>query len=72
VSQVNLTPIEKRLLRRLQKGEILCRELSPRESGAVPGLVQKGLVEVFSKNLSTTRVKKHKLIRLKSQGPTPG
>jgi hypothetical protein len=45
------------------QSEIMCRQLSPRESGAVPGLIQKGLVEVYKKNVSPYRIKKIKYVR---------
>lgn len=43
----------------------MCRQLTPWESGAVPGLIQKGLVEVYKKDVSPYRVKKIKYVRKK-------
>jgi hypothetical protein len=43
----------------------MCKELTPWESGAVPSLIQKGLVEIYKQNVSTSRVKMTKFLRLK-------
>jgi hypothetical protein len=47
------------------QGDIMCKQLTPRESGAVPNLIEKGLVEVYKKNVSPYRIKKIKFLRLK-------
>lgn len=41
----------------------MCKQFSPTESGAVPGLVQKGLIEVYKKNMSSYQVKNVKFAR---------
>ena len=47
------------------QSDVMCRQLTPRESGAVPGLVQKGLIEVYKKNVSPYRIRKIKFLRKK-------
>jgi len=41
----------------------MCKQFSPTESGAIPGLIQKGLIEVYKKNMSPYQVKKVKFAR---------
>jgi hypothetical protein len=43
----------------------MCKDLTPWESGAVPSLIQKGLVEIYKKNVSSRRIKMSKFLRLK-------
>lgn len=45
------------------QGDVMCRQLTPWQSGAIPGLVQKGLVETYKKDVSPYRVKKMKYVR---------
>jgi hypothetical protein len=47
------------------QSEVMCRQLSPLDSGAVLGLVQKGFIEVYKKNVSPYRVRKIKFLRKK-------
>lgn len=65
MSEVKLSPAEQRVYDMVSQGDVMCKQLSPWESGAVPGLVQKGLVEVYKKDVSPYRVKKIKYIRRK-------
>ena len=41
----------------------MCKQISPLISGAIPGLVRKGLVEVYVKDVSPVRTKKLKYVR---------
>lgn len=63
MSQIKLSQVEKRVYDMVCQSEVMCRQFSPQESGAVPGLIQKGLVEVYKKNVSPYRVKKIKYVR---------
>jgi hypothetical protein len=63
LSQAVLTPREQRVYDLVCQGEVMCKQLTPWESGAVPGLIQKGLIEVYKKDVSPYRVKKIKFIR---------
>jgi hypothetical protein len=63
MSQIKLSPTEQRVYDLVCQSEVMCRQLSPRDSGAVPGLVQKGLIEVYKKNVSPYRVRKIKFLR---------
>lgn len=63
MSQIKLSPTEQRVYDMILQSEVMCRQLSPRDSGAVPGLVQKGLIEVYKKNVSPYRVRKIKFLR---------
>jgi len=44
----------------------MCKDLSPWESGAVPSLVQKGLIEIYKMNVSSSKIKMLKFLRLKT------
>ena len=63
MSEIKLTPAEQLVFDRVCQGDLMCRELTPWESGAVPSLVQKGLVEIYKQNVSASRVKMVKFIR---------
>ena len=63
MSQVKLSPAEQRVYDLVSQSEVMCKQLSPRDSGAVPGLVQKGLIEVYKKDMSPYRVRKIKFLR---------
>jgi hypothetical protein len=65
LSEVELTSAEQRVYDRVCLGDVMCKDLTPWESGAVPGLVQKGLIEIYKQNASTSRVKILKFLRLK-------
>lgn len=65
LSQVKLSPVEQRVYDLICQGDVMAKQLSPWESGAVPGLIQKGLVEVYKKDVSPYRVKKIKFLRKK-------
>ena len=66
MSQTDLTPAQQRVYERVCLGDVMCKDLTPRESGAVPSLVEKGLVEIYKLNVSSRRVKMLKFIRLKT------
>ena len=63
MSDIKLTPAEQLVFDRVCQGDVMCRELTPWESGAIPSLVQKGLVEIYKQNVSSSRVKMVKYIR---------
>ncbi len=63
MSEIKLTAAEQLVFDRVCQGDVMCRELTPWESGAIPSLVQKGLVEIYKQNVSTSRVKMVKYIR---------
>ena len=65
MTQVKLSPAEQRVYDMVCQSEVMCRQLTPRERGVVPGLVQKGLIEVYKKNVSPYRVRKIKFLRKK-------
>ena len=65
MSEIELTPAEQKLYEKVSQGDIMCKQLSPWESGAVPSLVQKGLVEIYKKNVSSSKVRMLKYLRIK-------
>ena len=65
ISRVKLSPAEQRVYDMVYQSEVMCRQLTPQESGVVPSLVQKGLIEVYKKNVSLYRVRKIKFLRKK-------
>ncbi|MCW4013301.1 MAG: hypothetical protein NWF07_09975 [Candidatus Bathyarchaeota archaeon] len=66
MSDIELTSAEQKVYDRVCQGDIMCKDLTPWESGAVPSLVQKGLVEIYKLNVSTSRVRMLKFMRLKT------
>ena len=60
-----MTPAEQKVYDMVCQNDIMCKQLTPRESGAVPGLVQKGLIEIYKQNVSPYRVKMLKYLRKK-------
>jgi hypothetical protein len=58
-----LTPTEKRVYELVCQGDVMCKQIPPSISGAVPGLVRKGLVEIYVKDVSSVRSKKMKFLR---------
>jgi len=66
LSNVELTPAEQKVYEKVCKGDLMCKQLTPRESGAVPSLVRKGMVEIYKRNVSPSKGKKFKFLRLKT------
>ena len=66
MSEVKLTPAQQRVYDRVCQGDVMCKDLTPWESGAVPSLIQKGLIELYKMNVSSRRVKRLKFLRLKT------
>jgi hypothetical protein len=66
LSEVKLTPAQQRVYDRVCQGDVMCKDLTPWESGAVPSLIQKGLIELYKMNVSSRRVKRLKFLRLKT------
>ena len=60
---VKLSPVEQRVFDIISQGDVMCKQFSPTESGAIPGLVQKGLIEVYKKNMSAYQVRNVKFAR---------
>jgi hypothetical protein len=63
MAQVKLSPAEQRVFDIISQGDVMCKQLSPTDSGVIPGLVQKGLIEIYKKNMSSYRVKNVKFAR---------
>jgi hypothetical protein len=61
--EVELTPAERRIYELVCQGDIMCKQISHLDSGAVPSLIRKGLLEVYSKQVSPTRGKRLKFLR---------
>ena len=62
---VELTSIEKEVYELIRRaGEIMTHQIPPKKAGAIPNLVNKGLVEVFKKRLSPFRNKKIKYAKI--------
>ena len=63
LSQIKLSVTEQKVFDIVSQGDVMCKQLTPTESGAVPGLIQKRLIEVYKKDMSPYRVKKIKFLR---------
>ena len=62
LSEIKLSLAEQKVFDLVCQNDVMCRQLTPWESGAVPGLIQKGLVEIYKKDVSPYRVKKIKYV----------
>jgi hypothetical protein len=62
-TEFELTPAERRIYDQVCQGDIMCKQISHLDSGAIPSLIQKGLVEVYSRQVSSTRDKRLKFLR---------
>ena len=63
-----LGPIEREVYDFIKRsGEVITSQIPQKKAGAIPNLINKGLVEVIKKNLSTWKTKKIKLIKVKDQ-----
>ena len=63
MSEIKLTPAEQMVYDRVCQGDVMCKELTPWEGGAVPSLVRKGLVEIYKQNVSSSRIMMVKYIK---------
>jgi len=62
----DLTPFEREILEFIRKyGEVLTTDIPGRMGGAIPSLINKGLVEIYKKRTSPWRPKKRKFLRIK-------
>ena len=61
--EVELTPAERRVYELVCQGDVMCKQVSHLDSGAIPSLIRKGLVEVYSRQVSTIRDKRLKFLR---------
>ncbi len=61
---VDLTPIERRVYELICDSDaVMCKQIPPKLAGAIPGLVEKGLVEVYKKRALGSRNKRLKFVR---------
>ena len=65
MSELKFSPAERRVYDLVCKGDVMCKQIPPRDSGAIPGLIQKGILEIYTKQVSPIRNKKLKFLRLK-------
>ena len=63
LAQVKLSTVEQKVFDIISQGDIMCKQFTPTESGAIPGLIQKGLISVYKKNMSPYHVKNVKFAR---------
>jgi len=41
----------------------MCKQIAPLDSGAIPSLIRKGMVEVYNRQVSSARDKRLKFLR---------
>ena len=58
-----LTLAERRVYDLVCQGDVMCKQIAPLDSGAIPSLIRKGLVEVYSRQVSSARDKRLKFLR---------
>lgn len=63
IDELDLSPAERRVYELVCQGDVMCKEVARRDSGAIPSLVNKGLVEIYKRQVSPFRDKRHKYLR---------
>ncbi len=61
--ELDLSPAERRVYEMVCQGDVMCKDVPRMDSGAIPSLTNKGLVEVYKRRVSPFRDKRHKYIR---------
>ena len=61
--ELDLSPSERRVYELVCQGDVMCKEVSQMDSGAIPSLINKGLVEAYKRRVSPFRDKRHKYLR---------
>jgi len=61
----NLTPVQERVFEMIGESEVMCKQIPQKLSGAIPALVEKGLVEIVKKRTSPFTEKTAKYVRRK-------
>jgi len=59
----DLSPAERRVYEMVCQGDVSCRDVPQMDSGAIPNLINKGLVEVYKRQVSPSRDLRHKYLR---------
>ena len=60
---VKLTLTEQEILHILGESELMCKQLPHRLCGALPQMADKGLIEIYKKNISPVRNTSAKFIK---------
>jgi hypothetical protein len=60
-----LTPVQERVFEMIGESEVMCKQIPQKLSGAIPALVEKGLVEIVKKRTSPFTEKTAKYVRRK-------
>jgi hypothetical protein len=60
--ELELSPAERRVYELVCQGDVMCKEVPHLDSGAIPSLISKGLVEVYKRRVSPFRDKRHKYL----------
>jgi len=61
--EFDLSPAERRVYEMVCQGDVMCKDVPRMDSGAIPSLISKGLVEVYKRRVSPFRDKRHKYLR---------
>jgi hypothetical protein len=61
--ELDLSPAERRVYELVCQGDVMCKEVHRMDSGAIPSLVNKGLVEVYKRRVSPYSDKRQKYLR---------
>lgn len=61
--ELDLSPSERRVYELVCQGDVMCKDVPRMDSGAIPSLVNRGLVEVYTRRVSSSRDKRHKYLR---------
>jgi len=61
---MELSTVEREVYELIERaGEVMTSQIPRKKAGAIPSLVEKGLVEVFKRSLSPRNAKKIKFVR---------
>lgn len=62
---MELSPVELEVYEFIERsGEVMTSQIPRKKAGAIPNLVEKGLIEVFKRSLSPWNAKKIKFVRV--------
>jgi len=61
--ELDLSPAERRVYEMVCQGDVMCKDVPRMDSGAIPSLISKGIVEVYKRRVSPFRDKRHKYLR---------
>lgn len=64
----SLTELEREIYELIMRaGELMTKDIPVKKAGVIPSLVRRGIVEVYKRQVSAMRGKKHKFLRVRTE-----